>query len=83
MATGRNIFPRHHLREMGWTDLAEGQGELDIPKLYEEGFRWIVIDSKGPTMPVTRGKERFLLGKRSSCDQYEVYELKGVLEDEQ
>ena len=76
-------FPGHHLRAMGWTDLAEGQGELDLQGLYEEGFRWIVIDSKGPTMPVIRGKERFLLGKRSSCDQYEVYELKGVLEDEQ
>ena len=76
-------FPGHHLREMGWTDLAEGQGELDLQGLYEEGFRWIVIDSKGPTMPVIRGKERFLLGKRSSCDQYEVYELNGILEDEQ
>ena len=23
-------FPGHHLREMGWTDLAEGQGKLDL-----------------------------------------------------
>ena len=49
----------------------------------KEGFRWIIIDDKGPTMPVIRGKEHFLLGKRSSCDQYEVYELKDVLEEKQ
>ena len=73
------FFPGHHLRELGWKDLTQGKGDLDIATLHQQGFRWIVVDTKSPTMPTTRGKEFFVHGKQSECDNYIIYDMSQVL----
>jgi hypothetical protein len=76
----QEYFPGYHLRKLGWKEFANGTGTLDLKELYKQGFRWIVVDNKGATMPVIRAKEFFATGKIDSCDNYEVYEIQKILE---